>query len=252
MLFDKLRRAFGPAPLKAGPGRAEPRPDGRNVLGLSMVKNEQDIIEPFIRHHARLLDALVILDNASLDETRRIAMDCARELGNVAVADSDEFGYAQAERMTRLLHGCQSAFFADFVLFLDADEFLSTPDRPALLRNLDAIPPGGVGHLPWRTFVLKPGEDAAATPDPRGPSAGAARPRCRCSARRRCGSTAPTGPTCGWNRATTTSCRRRRAPPLGGAGRAAAAAFPGPQQRADRRQRRSGMDGVPDDEPAGP
>ena len=166
MLFDKLRRAFGLAPLKAGPGRAQPRPDGRNVLGLSMVKNEQDIIEPFIRHHARLLDALVILDNASLDETRRIAMDCARELGNVVVADSDESGYAQAERMTRLLHGCQSAFFADFVLFLDADEFLSTPDRPALLRNLDAIPPGGVGHLPWRTFVLKPGEDAAATPDP--------------------------------------------------------------------------------------
>lgn len=166
MLFNKLRRAFGAPPLKGAPGRAEPRRDGRSILGLSMMKNEQDIIEPFIRHHARLLDALVVLDNASLDETRRIAMDCARELGNVVVADSEEFGYAQAERMTRLLHACQSAYFADFVLFLDADEFLSAPDRGALLGHLGAIPPGGVGHLPWRTFVLKPGETAAATPDP--------------------------------------------------------------------------------------
>ena len=45
------------------------------IIGLSMVKNEQDIIEPFIRHNAKLLDCMVVVDNASVDETRRIAMD---------------------------------------------------------------------------------------------------------------------------------------------------------------------------------
>lgn len=132
-----------------------------------MVKNEQDIIEPFIRHNSRLVDWMVILDNGSVDQTRRIALECARELGNVVVTDSGEFAYNQAERMTRLLHGCQSAFFADFVLFLDADEFVSAVDRQDLQAALDIIPAGSVGLLPWRTFVLKPGEERDAQDPPR-------------------------------------------------------------------------------------
>jgi SAM-dependent methyltransferase len=139
---------------------------GRRIISLSMVKNEQDIIEPFIRHNARFVDFMIILDNASLDETRRIALDCARELGTIIVADSEEFGYTQAERMTRLLHYCQTAFFADFVLLLDADEFIGSADRQTLELALDRIPQGGAGLIPWRTFVLTPEDVVRATEDP--------------------------------------------------------------------------------------
>jgi len=135
------------------------------IISLSMVKNEQDIIEPFIRHNARFVDCMVILDNASVDETRRIAMLCARELGTIIVTDNDEFAYAQGERMTRLLHVCQSAFFADFILLLDADEFIGAPDRDALERALARIPPGQTGLLPWQNAVLTPEEAEAAIPD---------------------------------------------------------------------------------------
>ena len=44
------------------------------IISLSMVKNEQDIIEPFIRHHGSLVDAMIILDNGSVDQTRNIAL----------------------------------------------------------------------------------------------------------------------------------------------------------------------------------
>jgi hypothetical protein len=80
------------------------------IISLSMVKNEQDIIEPFIRHNSRYVDFMIIVDNASVDLTRRIAIDCARELKTIIIAGSEEFAYNQAERMTRLLHYCQSAF----------------------------------------------------------------------------------------------------------------------------------------------
>jgi hypothetical protein len=133
----------------------------RRIISLSMVKNEQDIIEPFIRHNARFVDCMVILDNASVDQTRRIATSCARELGNIVVTDNEEFGFTQAERMTRVLNGCQSVFFADFVLLLDADEFIGVPDRATLERALARIPAGGVGHLPWRNAVLTPEEAEA-------------------------------------------------------------------------------------------
>jgi len=104
-----------------------------------MVKNEQDIIEPFIRHNARYLDYMVILDNSSVDETRRIVLDCARELKMIMLADDSEFAYNQPERMTRLLYHVQTAFLPDFVFMLDADEFISAKDRVALMRVLDTI-----------------------------------------------------------------------------------------------------------------
>jgi hypothetical protein len=119
-----------------------------------MVKNEQDIIEPMLRHNAALLDALIVLDNGSVDDTRVIALALARELGNVVVTDSAQFGYTQGERMTRLLHAAQSAYFADFVLFLDADEFIGTTCPTAFRAELNKIPPGALGMIAWRNFVL--------------------------------------------------------------------------------------------------
>jgi SAM-dependent methyltransferase len=131
------------------------RPSGQpRVIGLTMVKNEQDIIEPMLRHNAALLDALIVLDNGSVDDTRTIALALARELGNVVVTDSAKFGYTQGERMTRLLHAAQSAYFADFVLFLDADEFIGATNRTTFHAELAKIPPGGFGAIAWRNFVL--------------------------------------------------------------------------------------------------
>ncbi|HEY0184261.1 MAG TPA: glycosyltransferase family 2 protein [Rhodopila sp.] len=140
------------------------RPSGApRVIALTMVKNEQDIIEPMLRHNARLLDALIVLDNGSVDDTRMIALSLARELGNIVVTDSAGFGYTQGERMTRLLHAAQTSYFADFVLFLDADEFIGSASRTSFHRELAKIPPGGAGAVTWRNFVFTGG---AAEVDP--------------------------------------------------------------------------------------
>ena len=157
MVLERLRSALGRK--RAGPSERRPR-----LLGLSMVKNEQDIIEPFLRHNAPLLDAIVLLDNASLDRTREIALACARELGTIVVGDSPDFSFLQSERMSALLQDAQAAFRADYVLMLDADEFLSAPDRTTLEAALRPIPPGGTGLVPWRTFVIRPGQETMDDP----------------------------------------------------------------------------------------
>jgi 2-polyprenyl-3-methyl-5-hydroxy-6-metoxy-1,4-benzoquinol methylase len=136
------------------------------ILALSMVKNEQDIIEPFVRHTTNFVDYHIILDNGSLDATRAILGNLMREIDGVIVTTSSEFGYTQSERMTKLLRSCQTTFFANYVIFLDADEFISCESRAEFEQYLATIPSGGYGRIPWRTHVLHPADAERPRDDP--------------------------------------------------------------------------------------
>lgn len=170
-LRDVLRaslRRFGRAqPAESGATPPVAGTESPLVLGLGMVKNEQDVIEPFVRHNLQFLDAIVLLDNGSVDATRQILAALSQETGRVAVADAPLFGYRQAEWMTRLLHAVQDAFFADYLVPLDADEFITAPDRAAFLGSLARIPPREVGVLSWRTLVPAPDDPDASADPPR-------------------------------------------------------------------------------------
>lgn len=137
-----------------------------NSIGLCMVRNEQDIIEPFLRHNAQLLDLMILLDNCSTDDTRSIAVATARDLGNVVIADLPDRAYNQSTTMSRMLRFAQAAGFAGHVFFLDADEFLHVKDRETLFGKLKQVPPGSCGLMPWKTFVPDPALSEAEVPDP--------------------------------------------------------------------------------------
>ena len=127
-----------------------------DLLGIGVVKNEQDIIEPFVRHHIRLLDRLVILDNGSVDRTKEILDRLAREFPALEVTHDDQFGHTQFQRMNQLLQASLRTYHPKFVIPLDADEFLGVSNRSGLCEALMTIPPGGFGLVPWRTFVVTP------------------------------------------------------------------------------------------------
>jgi len=131
---------------------------------LSMVRNEQDIVEPFLRHNARLVDLMIVLDNLSTDRTHEIVTRTARELGNVVVTDWPDRAYGQAETMTQLFEAVQTVVFADFVFFLDADEFLNVPDTGSLQSALSELSPGETGLMPWQTWIPNPEETEGEDP----------------------------------------------------------------------------------------
>lgn len=132
-----------------------------NAIAISMVKNEQDIIEPFLRHNRQFFDAMIVLDHGSADRTAEIVENCSRELGGIFFTHIARFDYAQSEFMTAALSYAQSTFFADFVCFLDADEFIPSTDRSTFLRDLAVVPVGHASEHEWQTFL----PDPAATPN---------------------------------------------------------------------------------------
>jgi len=107
-----------------------------NKIGLlSMVKNECDIIEQFVRHNQVFFDWIEIIENGSSDTTLSILTALQKEFPQLSVGQDTTPGYTQAERMTQKYRELVAHREFDYLLVLDADELLHTTD-PDYLRNV--------------------------------------------------------------------------------------------------------------------
>ncbi len=115
-------------------------PDAR-LVGASRILNEAALIEPFLRHHAALLDHHVIFDNGSTDGTVEIIRALRTEGLSVEVHQAASPVYAEMYVNT-LLYRLARERGADWVLFLDCDELIHLGHVPEGLRAvLDAVHP---------------------------------------------------------------------------------------------------------------
>jgi hypothetical protein len=123
------------------------------VWSVSMVRNEADIVEAFVRHNAAILDGMAIIDHGSIDATLPILTALARERLPIILIKSAAPGYLQEQMTTATARDVFRQTGADFVLPLDADEFLKIRSREEFDRALLAIPPRMNGLLHWLTYV---------------------------------------------------------------------------------------------------
>lgn len=132
----------------------------RKIVSVSMVKNEEDVIEAFVRHHCRFLDGMVVLDNLSQDGTRSILRRLREEGLPLVVADDHETGFEQGRKITALARRVLDEEEPDLVLLLDADEFLMAADGQGDPRALlEALPADAQHLIPWRSYIPMPDDD---------------------------------------------------------------------------------------------
>jgi hypothetical protein len=132
------------------------------IGGISMVKNEADIIEAFVRHTLTFVHHLVVLDNGSTDNTSGILRALAAEGLALSVVEHHTVGKYQPELMTRLMREHALGLHqADWVLALDADEFIDTLDGGPLITTETSS--ACVLTLPWRTYVPTAADDMGQT-----------------------------------------------------------------------------------------
>lgn len=93
------------------------------VWGVTMVRNELDVIEASIRHlFEQGVDHVLVADNLSTDGTDRLLDELARRDPRVHVARDREPTYYQSEKITLLARAARRAG-ADWIVPFDADEF---------------------------------------------------------------------------------------------------------------------------------
>lgn len=90
------------------------------VFGVSMIKDEADVVAGTLRHMADEVDHLLIADNGSTDGTREILAELEDTLP-LTVVDDPEPAYYQSKKMT-LLAGQAADQGATWIVPFDADE----------------------------------------------------------------------------------------------------------------------------------
>ncbi|WGL53687.1 glycosyltransferase family 2 protein [Nocardioides sp. BP30] len=141
------------------------------IIGTMMVRDEIDIVAAMVEHHlAQGVDLLIVTDNASIDGTTEVLEEYART-GRVELHHDPLHLKQQSRVVTAMARRARTEHRADWVLNLDADEFLVPMDRSLTVRaalertplSLNAFtapvtnlvgPPAwsgsGIGRLEWR------------------------------------------------------------------------------------------------------
>ena len=123
-------------------------------VGLSMVRNESDVIETFIRHNLTLLDELHIVDHNSSDNTREILTHLKQERLPIHIYHYNELEFAPERVLNHMMqHILNNDADIDYIFPLDADEFIYCPSREKLNAFLTLIPQNRVGMYIWRGYL---------------------------------------------------------------------------------------------------
>jgi predicted O-methyltransferase YrrM len=120
---------------------------------VAMVKNEADIIRTFTRHVLGLFDDIVIVDHGSDDGTAEYLDTLATVNRRVEVLTLTEPSYIQSVTMTHILQDRPQARDADWVFFLDADEFLPFRNRDEFHDALARFSRCPVLSMAWQNLI---------------------------------------------------------------------------------------------------
>lgn len=125
------------------------------LLMITKVKNESDIIESFIRYHICIFDKIVVIDNGSIDGTYEILCELKKEglnidIINEAANDFDAFRFAN-QYNKKYLDQTQ----ANFVIFMDADEFLISNDNRTPRDIMEKLDENTVYYIHWKTYLYE-------------------------------------------------------------------------------------------------
>jgi glycosyltransferase involved in cell wall biosynthesis len=94
------------------------------VVAITRALNEADIIECFVRHTSAFVAHHVIMDDGSSDSTIDILTALKREGVPLTVHQSKSISYNESDTLTRLYRKACRTQAPDWVVCIDADEFI--------------------------------------------------------------------------------------------------------------------------------
>lgn len=127
------------------------------IVSFTMVNNESEIIESFVRYNYNFVDSMVIIDNGCTDSTIEIVNKLISEGYEIVVFDESLEAYNQFrldnKYLTKIIHEMNP----DIILPLDADEFLIADENPR--EALERLTLDRIYYVNWQWYVMTREDD---------------------------------------------------------------------------------------------
>lgn len=128
------------------------------IATITWARNEEDILEYFLRHTATFADEIHIVLHRSTDNSEEIVRILMAEGLPIHLSRDEGLAHRQAAAMTELLNTFRSKT-PDWIIPLDADEFLLCEEH--MRDTIDHLHKHQASAIPWRTYVPTPLDDHA-------------------------------------------------------------------------------------------
>lgn len=130
----------------------------KQVVGISVVRNESDVIEVFCRYNLNSLDELHIIDNDSSDNTVKIIRYLIDEGLPIFLSHSHKKNHSQEKKLTEKMHELvRNRTDISYIVPLDADELILSKNKSDFVDDISRIEIEtkgiGCGNMYWESHI---------------------------------------------------------------------------------------------------
>lgn len=129
------------------------------IVVVSTIRNESDILETFVRYHAQFVDRMIIINHRSVDSSYSILKNLQQEGLPIEYLEETSLELQQGKFLTRSMKKAIKDYDADWVVPLDADEFIAAGSDGRVRDLIEKLPQDKIVKVPWRTYVPMPSDE---------------------------------------------------------------------------------------------
>ena len=128
------------------------------IVSFTMVNNESEIIESFIRYNFNFLDEMYIIDNGCTDNTILILQNLINEGYKIVIYDESLEAYDQFRLDNKYLNKIIDESNPDIIIPLDADEFIISDNKDPR-KELEKLSLDKIYYINWQWYVMTEKDD---------------------------------------------------------------------------------------------
>lgn len=123
------------------------------IVSVTWAHNEEDVIETFVRHHAAMVDEMIIVLHECTDATEQILQRLQAEGLPITIRYDHRPFYERTQSLAECIQDISVNTTAQWVLPLDADELLCSSSTRHPREELEGSNANTLYELPWKTYV---------------------------------------------------------------------------------------------------
>ncbi|MBO6304210.1 MAG: glycosyltransferase family 2 protein [Selenomonadaceae bacterium] len=127
------------------------------IVALTMIANEQEIVESFLRYNSNFIDEFVFVSSCCVDNTLIILRHLLQEGYKLRIYEEKEIDFNQKYLSNKYLKTIAKENDSDWIIPLDCDEFLTGNKNPREI--IERLSTQNIYAVKWKNYAMTKNDD---------------------------------------------------------------------------------------------